>query len=467
MNKLKLISLLILICIIVSLLVSCGEPDPCQHTNVVNNVCADCGETVQTEHIDYASSVTLDMSNMETVKAEVDKVHLFVDGDTVHFEVDENLPCAAGGIVKARFLAIDTPESTGRIEPWGKKASEFTKSVLKDAESIVIESNDSKWNVDSSGSRYLLWIWYKPEGSDTYRNLNLELLQNGLAIAYNTGSTRYGTSGFKAIAQAKLEKLNIYSGVNDPDFYYGTAIELDLKELRTNVADYVGLKVAFEGVITIENAQTVYVEQYDEETGLYFGMTVYYGYNLNGDALSILNVGHRVRIVGTVSLYEANGTYQVSGLQYRSMKPDDPDNIQLISKDNPAAFAPVTPESFKDGTLTVTTVKGEGDEATETEKTLGYAEALMSTTVSMNGLKVQSVYTTTKEDSSQKGALTITCTAGTKTITVRTIVLYDGNGNLITADYFEGKTIDVKGLVDCYNGEYQIKVFSLNDIIVN
>ena len=33
-------------------------------------------------------------------------------------------------------------------------------------------------------------------------------------------------------------------------------------------------------------------------------------------------------------------------------------------------------------------------------------------------------------------------------------------------DAYEGKTIDVKGIVDYFSGDYQIKVFSASDIIV-
>jgi hypothetical protein len=47
-----------------------------------------------------------------------------------------------------------------------------------------------------------------------------------------------------------------------------------------------------------------------------------------------------------------------------------------------------------------------------------------------------------------------------------TAVLKDAEGNLITEDAYAGKTIDVKGIVDCYNGSYQIKVLSADDITV-
>lgn len=461
MNKLKLISILLLVCIIVTSLVACS---PCEHKNVVAGVCKDCGEKIQVEHKDYATVAELDMSST-TKKAEV-TVKLFVDGDTVHFYAPD-VSVATGGVLKARFLGIDTPESTGRIEEWGKKAAAFTKEKLSSAQSIIVESNDENWNADSTGSRYLLWIWYKPEGSDTYRNLNIDLLQNGLAIAYNTMSTRYGEIGMSAIAQAKLDKLNIQSKQPDPDFYYGDAVELTLKELRANIDLYLGQKVAFTGIVTIDNNQSVYVEQYDEETGMYYGMAVYYGYNLNGEGLNIIKVGNEARIVGNLVYYEAGGIYQVSGLQFRMMQPDDPSNLQKISDGHTPAYTPLSADTFKNSKVTVTVFEGEGEELEEVEKELSFAKMAMNTTVSMEGLTVNRVSTTTNEESSQQGAMTLYCTsADGLSVTVRTVVLYDSEGNLVTADYFEGKRIDVKGMIDYYSGDYQIKVFSLDSITI-
>ena len=139
-----------------------------------------------------------------------------------------------------------------------------------------------------------------------YRNLNIEILQEGLAIASNSEQNRYGSTCGAAIAQAKRLELRCYSSEKDPNFYYGAAQELTLKELRLNAANYEGQKVAFEGVIFKDHSETVYVEEYDEETGMYYGMTVYYGYSASGKMLEILTVGNRVRIVGTVSEYLGN-----------------------------------------------------------------------------------------------------------------------------------------------------------------
>ena len=77
---------------------------------------------------------------------------------------------------------------------------------------------------------------------------------------------------------------------------------------------------------------------------MYYGMAVYYGYNLNGAGLEIISVGNEARIVGTVQYYEAGGTYQVSDLNYRMMKPDDPNNIQLLSEGNEPAYVLTDPD---------------------------------------------------------------------------------------------------------------------------
>lgn len=410
-------------------------------------------------HIDYAEKVVLDM-NSDTLKQEV-TVKSFIDGDTTHFNVPTSL--SATGVIKARYLGINTPESTGKIEEWGKAASKFTKEKLSQATSIIIESDDSKLNADSTGDRYLLWIWYKTADNAQYRNLNIEILQNGLAIASNSANNRYGETCVAAINQAKSEKLCVYSGQQDPDFYYGEAQVLTLKELRCNIEEYNGVKVAFTGVITMNCDNAVYVESYDEETDVWYGMYVYYGFGLNGKALEILSIGNESRIVGTVQYYETGGTYQVSGLTYRVMKPDDPSNIKKLSDGHKPVYLPTAPEKFVNGKVDVSFID---NEETETVKTYDYAELAIYSSISMKDLKVKSVSTTTNEDSSSYGAMTLTCEANGVTVSIRTTVFRDGNGELITADYYEGKTIDVNGIIEIFNGNYQIKVFSPNDIII-
>lgn len=406
------------------------------------------------EHVDYVDSLKLDMSS-DTLKQEV-TVKSYIDGDTTHFYFPgDKFP---EGVLKARYLAINTPESTGKIEEWGKAASNFTKETLKKATSIIVESDDSKWNADSTGDRYLVWVWYKTDDSSEYRNLNLEILQKGLAIASNSANNRYGDICMNAINQAKAEKLCVHSGDKDPDFFYGTAAELTLRELRTNIESYNGAKVAFEGVVTRNEGQAVYVEEYDAETDRYYGIYVYYGFSLQGMGLRIIStVGNRVRVVGSVQYYETGGTYQVSDISYTPFPADDPNNVQKISDGHSAAYTEVEPKLFNsDVVMTV------GEE----NKTFKYAELALSTTVSMKGLKVVSVYTTQSQTDSN-GAMTLTCESADGTrISVRTVVLRDADGKTVTASAFQGKTIDVKGAVDYFDGTYQIKLFTMNDVTI-
>jgi len=409
----------------------------------------------EAEAVDYASSIELNMVS-ETKKLEV-TVKTFVDGDTTHFHVPESV--MPTGVLKARYLAVNTPEVTGKVEEWGKKASEFTREKLSQADAILIESDNASWNPDSTGDRYLVWVWYKPQGESRYRNLNIELLQNGLAIANSSANNRYGSTCMAAINQAKALKLHVHSKEKDPDFFYGDAIELTLRELRANPEAYSGKKVAFKGVITMNHNNAVYIEDYDAESGLYYGMSVYYGYGLTGAGLDVLKVGNESRIVGTLQYYEAGGTWQVSGLSYRLMKPKDPGNIQKLSDGHSPAYVLTSPELFAQGQVEL--------EVEDAVVTCDYAALAVGTSVEMKDLLVKHVYTTMDEESSSYGAMTLTCEAQGQTIQVRTAALTDVDGQKITEDYFWGKTIDVRGIVDFYNGSHQIRVFTLDGVSIH
>ena len=411
----------------------------------------------QSEHVDYAADLKLDMSS-DSLKQEV-TVHIYIDGDTTHFNVPESV--MEGGILKARYLAINTPESTGRIEPWGKAASNFTKERLKNATSIIIESDNDTWNADSTGGRYLVWVWYKTAEMEDYRNLNLEILQNGLAIASNSAQNRYGDVCVKAIDQAKAEKLYVHSTEKDPDFHYGAAQEMTLKELRSNITSYEGTKVAFEGVIAAIYDGSFYVEEYDEETGMSYGVSAYYQTGgLPGKALEFIQLGNRVRVVGSVTYFEAGDIWQVSGLTYSLMSPDDPSNFQLISSDHEPRYPLTSPADFFDKKISMVVNVTEDGEETEKEKTFTYAELALDTSISMNDLLV----TSTKINKNNE--VTLTCVSSGYQVKVFLGLLYDADGNRITENTYKNCIINVKGLVDKYYEDYQIRVLSASDITV-
>jgi len=499
----KLLSLLLIICIVFSAFACTGNgtnpstdsssvidqqeptstPESSVDTSVPEVTCPGCGENVaphgtceycngyicvgdhsecgkeNPEEIDYAASVQLITDGTNTsVYTEVESVRSYIDGDTTHFYVDESI--VSNGILKARYLAINTPESTGKIEPWGKAAAQFTKSKLLEATSIIIESDTNKWNVDSTGDRHLVWVWYKTADSTSYRNLNIEILQNGLAIASNSANNKYGETCMNAIAQAKALSYRVHSNEKDPQFPYGEAQELTLKELRLNVEQYDNCNVAFEGVITKDHSQTIYVESYDEETDMYYGMQVYYGFNPSAGLPEIISVGNKVRIVGTVTYYETGNTYQVSGLTYNLRNPDLPTNTKLISTGHKGSFRLTTAETFANATVTIY-----GEEGTITRK---YSDLALYTSIEMHDLYVSSIYTTNNGGDSD-GAMTLTCKANGVTIYVRTAVLryVDGDNSLVVASDLLYKTIDVRGIVNVFDGQNQINVVSIRDITIH
>lgn len=460
----KLLILLLALSMLTGCFVACDSGKTPEETTA--EVVTGEGDTLGDENlefVDYASTVKFD-PNSGRAYANV-TVLTYVDGDTTHFNI--NHPTFDGGILKARYLGINTPESTGQIEPWGKKASNYTKETLKSATSIIVESDTANWNPDSTGDRYLVWVWYKTASDTDYRCLNLEILQQGLAVSSKSSDTVYADICVTILNQAVRHKLHVHSKDKDPDFYYGAALPMTLKELKTNIESYRDKSVSFEGVVVRNSGQTAYIEEYDEETGLYFGIQVYYGYNLGFFGEEILTVGNRVLIVGSVQYYETGGTYQISDIKYHAMRPEDPENIQKISDGHTAAYAEVSAKDLLNGKvdIEVTSVDEEGNETVET-KTFNRGFITMHGSASLKDLVITRIYTTQNEDSANYGALSITCIAqdGTE-IVLRTIVLKDADGKTITADAFPiGSVIDAKGVVDVYNGVYQLKVFSASDI---
>lgn len=391
-------------------------------------VAPSCSETFV--EVDYASEFKYDASAGR--KSEVVELKNTVDGDTAHF----NGTFGENGVVKARFLGIDTPESTGKVEPWGVKASKFTKERLLNATSIMVESSSKDWELDSTGDRYLLWIWYKTTEITDWRLLNLEILQAGFSKAKGAGETCYGEVLSKALSQAVKLELNLYSG-DDPDFWYGDYIPLTLSELRKNTKKYDQAKVAFEGLVTRVAGETAYLEEYDLEDEQMYAMQVYMGFT----AYPFIQKGNRCLIVGTVSYYEVGGTWQVSGLTYMQFQPNYKYNSKLISEGHEVVPTEISADDLNKKGATI-----------------------MSTNVCMNNLKVVDAYTTKQGDS--KGAMTLTCeTTDNKQVTIRTSVIYKDfeTSTLLTEADMLNKIINVNGIVDKYDQDYQIHIFTMND----
>ena len=367
-------------------------------------------------------------------------VRTFVDGDTTHFSVPEDQ--FPGGVLKGRYLAVNTPECTGKVEPFGQAASDFTREKLLSAAKILLESDSADWELDSTGQRTLVWVWYKPAEGEQYRNLNIELLQNGLAVGSSVARNRYGQTCAKALEQAKEAKRNLYSEQPDPDFYYGDAIELTIRELREHPEEYAGKKVAFTGSLILNDGGSVYAEAFDPETGRYYGMSVYYGYNLSGGGLNALHVGNETRIVGTFQYYEAGGIWQVSDVKYRMMKPDDPDNLRKLGEGKKPAYQRLTAAELKQEGLLLTAASAE-----------------------LQGLTVESAETVTKEDG--KISLRLECRQEEETVWIQTLPLMGSMEALLPAEQYLHHQIDAQGMVKCGEEGVSLLVFQPEGILLH
>lgn len=148
-------------------------------------------------YYDEDFNITKD-NNAETEKIEV-TFNRAIDGDTAVFNIpnyDEP--------VTVRFLAINTPESTTKVELYGKEASEFTKEKLTNSKKIVLEFDNNSTEMDKYNRR-LAWIWVDDE------LLQELLIENGLAkVDYIYGNYKYVEQLEEKQEKAKSSKIGIW-----------------------------------------------------------------------------------------------------------------------------------------------------------------------------------------------------------------------------------------------------------------
>lgn len=129
-----------------------------------------------------------------------------VDGDTAWFNLNNEK-------IKTRFLAINAPESTNKIEKYGKKASEFTCNLLTEANKIQIEYDENSNKLDKY-NRHLVWVFVDD------KLLQSLILEKGLAeVKYIYGDYRYLNQVKKSEKIAKDKKLNIWNKETNDNNY--------------------------------------------------------------------------------------------------------------------------------------------------------------------------------------------------------------------------------------------------------
>lgn len=253
-----------------------------------------------------------------------------VDGDTAHFFVGKT-----NFVIQGRFNGVDTPESTGAIEPWGKAASNFTTTALKNAKLIVLESEREDGlkipEMDSNGTRYMVWVWVsertaEEEDGSQLKLLNLQLVQEGYSGAKGATGSVYHDSFYDADAQAQRHKLHIWSKEEDPLFYYGEATITNLMDIFSEPELHLGEKVYVEGVVTRRLGDNAYIQEdfeLDDGTIKTYGCYLFAGYK----KYSCLRKGNRIGVTGIVA--EHYGSYQLTDISYNEYNASKDDMVIL------------------------------------------------------------------------------------------------------------------------------------------
>ena len=267
-------------------------------------------------------------------------VDTYTDGDTTRFRL------AQGDVISIRYYQIDTPESTGGVEKWGKAASNFVEKQLgQPGTEIVLEATKDKAEKDSYGTRYLGYVWYRNSADAQFKNLNLEIVENGFSAntGINTSEYPYYSYFEKAQNFAKSIQLRIYSELDDP-LFTDDPMDITLKQFAEFEKAFVpgndkegnkeanldfynpesksGGKVRVEACLTSlyisdSGTHTYTASAYDSATGETYTLNVYTMYG-NASA-SELKVGHLYTIIGDIQLYY--GKFQLSGIKFSEVLP--------------------------------------------------------------------------------------------------------------------------------------------------
>ena len=345
-----------------------------------------CGE----ENLDHYDKITSSLKLIENYEGKhfindgIGSATLLyaTDGDTATFRLSPS-----GDRVTIRFYCVDTPESTGKVQKWGKTASLFTKGILESATEFVLEANTRPASHDNYGVRYLGYVWYKINANDEFKCLNLELVENGYSQSTSdTGNSRYAI--FKEAHDfAKSKALRVWGNEVDPNFSDKPTI-VTVQSLRADIygensmlynSDLdSGATVRFEAYVKSHRTEGTtsrthyYTAAAIGDDGKEYTFTLFGGYD--SDSInSYIKVGYLYSFIGGIQKYD--GQFQVAiGGTYVPLQSGDK-LIKRIQKDYFFTFNSANPsyvdelETAVNSDLTVNNAVVEGTKLTITATT--------------------------------------------------------------------------------------------------
>jgi micrococcal nuclease len=324
---------------------------------------ASCNKTSLEDYVSE-THLTTEYSGKDFISQGIGQVTLKtgIDGDTSHFYAADGTT-----IIKARYNGIDTPESTGQIQPWGKAASHFTTGKLEAAKTIVLEAEKpgSPAEKDSTGTRYLSFVWVSEKENAPIAELkllNLWIVQEGYSSSKGISGSKYQPTFTAADLQAQKEKIHIWSEGKDPDFNYADPVECDLqlinekKILASGATDYTDYdwdsnKVTIVGVVAKTRGTDCWIEATFNNTltgnkDKVYGMFIFTMYK---SYIPLLHTGNKVQCTGTITSYAGN--YQMVDV-YWSLTSTSDDDIKLLSTGNAIPTVNVTSSEISKNSTT-------------------------------------------------------------------------------------------------------------------
>lgn len=133
-------------------------------------------------------------------------VERVIDGDTIVIKSDKL------GEQMVRLIGVNCPEDTKKKEPFGDKATKFTKKAIESAGNIVTLETDGEIYDRFNRRLSVVWLGEHPEGTA----LNEQLLREGLAVAnldYQY-SDELKENYRAAVDDAMTNAVGLYSGEN-------------------------------------------------------------------------------------------------------------------------------------------------------------------------------------------------------------------------------------------------------------
>ena len=374
------------------------------------------------------------------------RLNRVVDGDTI------SVYSGSYQAITIRFLGIDTPESTGAIQPWGKASSAYAKEVLYAAHSILLEAEGEE-RMDSNGKRWLAWVWYKPTADSEYRLFNLEEVELAYAKYSQKVTSKYHEPMKRASDNAKATEKRVW-GEKDPNFNYSKDIvETTLLDLwynhdsfQTGTYFYVTVRL----VRTVGN--NMYLEDaYEQTLELEDGTIIngkgafyaFYGYSAN--YYRLYNIGDVFRMRCQLEWYSDYGTQLTGVSKTTTAKPED----------NAAPEIKVL-DANELGYSMREVVDAQGNTVQVNASDLA---DYMCQVVTVTNLKCESVKEKTTASGDTYYCAVMTNNKGDK------FDVYFGNSTITTWKVFDvlqvGKTYSITGGIAYYqyaNGYYQISV---------